>query len=54
MNKASGSYEELNKNYDERQNKVVDLKKYNERVNLNASNIINGIWDEINQERTAS
>ena len=45
---------DLQLNPSERDNDVLQIKhqrKYEDRFNLNASNIIQGVWDQINEEK---
>ena len=44
---------DLELNHSERNNEVIQIRhkrKYEDRFNLNASNIIQGVWDHINEE----
>ena len=45
---------DLKLNHSQRNNDVLKIKhqrKYEERFNLNASNIIKGVWDYIDEEK---
>ena len=45
---------DLGLNHSERNNELIQIKhhrKYEDRVNLNASNIIQGVWEHIDEEQ---
>mgnify|MGYP001242203557 CR=1 FL=1 len=49
MNRSE-SFNKLKEHLNENSKDIYHSRKYEDRVNLNASNIINGIWEAINTE----